>query len=590
LPATTIIIVTHNRRDYLGKVFESLKKQMEEQDQLVVVDDASTDGTDKLVQKVVPAADYSHIPAHEGYCLSARINHGLELAGNDMIWRLDSDCIPFDDALALFKEFFAEDRIIAGAIMYADERRKVKAPDHPWRLRFLEQLARRAPWEVEHWKATAELYHPVMCFGGNLVFSKKTALAIGGFDSDFDGSWGAEDAWLADQMMWKLGCKLLYAPGAAVIHQWHPQSGEHRKADAMQKNLELWNRKSAAMKEQVRTSGCTPGLPLPELAERTSCESSVPYALLSITGAEMQNAGNLLVESTLRACLPKPTITTSVFRMPQDSVIEAIRTSGCRLAICSGTTVLGDGTPLKEWAAALAPVPLVVVGGCMWEKAPSPIDQEALAGMIVSARDSYTAERLEQVGIKIAQVGCPSTLLRAWEWPDNSRPSRLALGFHRSGHDAQIAVLASLARKLKLPITLLVQERYEIGLARRLAAKIEKEIPVEVVDLERIRTPDQWAALFGGFTRCFSGRLHQVLPAAALGVPSLLFVPEEDDLADSRCSLLADLGIPSVSLQGLVADDLPDLAASAEDGAVAEANDRLLTFLREVFDNVAPQN
>jgi len=249
---TSIVIITYNREPLLKHVLDPLGQQMEEDDQLVVVDDGSTDGTEPMVRKQVPGVTYLKIPRHHGYKLSTRINQGLELARHDMVWRLDSDCMPVDDCLKMLKRAFIKDRIIAGGILYQDEQGQIDAPDHFWRLEFMEEMAHHSPKEFHHWRKTGEVFHPVLCFGGNICFSREKALAVRGFDPDFDGAWGSEDAWFADRMMWQLSVKVFYIPRLAVIHQWHPKVGAHLGEEGRKRNLKLWARKSTDMRSMSR--------------------------------------------------------------------------------------------------------------------------------------------------------------------------------------------------------------------------------------------------------------------------------------------------------------------------------------------------
>jgi glycosyltransferase involved in cell wall biosynthesis len=48
---TSIVIVTCNHKPILKRVLDALLQQMKEVDQLVVVDDCSTDGTMEMVRK-----------------------------------------------------------------------------------------------------------------------------------------------------------------------------------------------------------------------------------------------------------------------------------------------------------------------------------------------------------------------------------------------------------------------------------------------------------------------------------------------------------------------------------------------------------
>jgi len=244
---TSVLIVTYNRVRLLARTLLGLAPQLGSSDQVVIVDDGSDDGTEEFVRSSYPEMTFYRVPQNQGYRLSTRINEGLLLCRHDMIWRLDSDCVPSAGCLDTLKGLFAENRIIAGAIRYADQAGNVSDRDHPYRLQLVQALAVQCPEAFWTWRRTGILNYPVLCFGGNLTFSKASALSVGGFDSDFDGNWGAEDAWFGDMMLCRSKASIIYSLHSSVVHQWHSQSGDHRSADRHQRNLELWMRKSEAM-------------------------------------------------------------------------------------------------------------------------------------------------------------------------------------------------------------------------------------------------------------------------------------------------------------------------------------------------------
>ena len=502
----TVLIVTYNRAHLLGPVLGSLRTQLQAGDQLVVVDDGSTDDTENLVREVFPDVTYVKVPENEGYRLATRINQGLAVAEHDMIWRLDSDCVPLEEGLDTLKGLFRKDRIIAGAVQYQDKHGVVSAPDHEWRLRRLADMRSRTPADYGYWSRTGEVFDPAFCFGGNLCFSKEEALACGGFDSDFDGGWGAEDAWFAEQLMFKHNARLLYAPTAAVVHQWHPQEGEHRSTEAYRRNNELWTRKARGLRFGDITPG-PGGTWKPPLCSDPSAEPpALPYALLSITGPDMVNAGNIVVELALLGQLPEPAIVASVFQPPTDESVQAIRDAGCRIAICSGTTVYGDGTPLDKWAEALDDIPIVVIGGCFWSPQRTSPASVPTSKLEFTARDLFTATHLNRGGIVAPYVGCPSLLLEPFqESRGKTNTKRIGAGFHRKGLVRQLDLFASLALKTGRPITVMAQEWDEMIAGRLFQSELEGKVDVDVALLANLRVIEEWEELFSSFDCCTMG-------------------------------------------------------------------------------------
>jgi cellulose synthase/poly-beta-1,6-N-acetylglucosamine synthase-like glycosyltransferase len=90
IPTVTAIIPAHNAEPTLGRVLASLVEQTPPVDEVIVVDDASTDRTAEIAKdfgvRVVRTA-------RQGYAGGAR-NAGLDVATGDVVVFLDADVIP----------------------------------------------------------------------------------------------------------------------------------------------------------------------------------------------------------------------------------------------------------------------------------------------------------------------------------------------------------------------------------------------------------------------------------------------------------------------------------------------------------------
>lgn len=97
-------VVTHNRREQLVRCLEALAAQTRAVDRVVVVDNASTDGTLERLRDsgVALRLDLAYIRTNrngggaEGFHYAVRA--GLD-SGADWIWLMDDDCAPEPDAL-----------------------------------------------------------------------------------------------------------------------------------------------------------------------------------------------------------------------------------------------------------------------------------------------------------------------------------------------------------------------------------------------------------------------------------------------------------------------------------------------------------
>ncbi|WP_309236088.1 glycosyltransferase family 2 protein [Amycolatopsis sp. SID8362] len=96
------VVVTYNRKDKLGKVLESILAQSCAPEWVVVVDNASTDGTDELLASYETDRRITvlRLPENTGGAggFSAGMTKAYEM-GADFLWIMDDDCYPRPDAL-----------------------------------------------------------------------------------------------------------------------------------------------------------------------------------------------------------------------------------------------------------------------------------------------------------------------------------------------------------------------------------------------------------------------------------------------------------------------------------------------------------
>lgn len=99
---TVAVIVTYNRKDKLTKVLDHVLAQTRRPDRVLVVDNASTDGTDRVLDEF--SADdrirVLRLPENTGGAggFAVGMAKAYEL-GADFVWIMDDDCYPNEDAL-----------------------------------------------------------------------------------------------------------------------------------------------------------------------------------------------------------------------------------------------------------------------------------------------------------------------------------------------------------------------------------------------------------------------------------------------------------------------------------------------------------
>lgn len=146
-PLVSIIIPTYNRKPYLKEALESVFNQTHRNLEVIIVDDASTDGTAELVEELIadePRARLIRKDRNQGACHSR--NLGLDAATGTYIKFFDSDDVLLPQAIERQLAHFAENPnadLVACQTTIIEED-KVVDIDRPWgelagdpRLRFL---------------------------------------------------------------------------------------------------------------------------------------------------------------------------------------------------------------------------------------------------------------------------------------------------------------------------------------------------------------------------------------------------------------------------------------------------------------------
>ena len=112
MPLISAIICTHNREQYLGAAIDSLLSQTLDNCEIIVVDNASTDGTAAIAKAKLsdPRVRYIHEPT---LGLSVARNCGADAAKGEIVAYLDDDAEASEGWLAALVKVFDENEKIA---------------------------------------------------------------------------------------------------------------------------------------------------------------------------------------------------------------------------------------------------------------------------------------------------------------------------------------------------------------------------------------------------------------------------------------------------------------------------------------------
>ena len=122
------VVVTYNRRDLLLESLAAIQAQTRQPDTVIVVDNASDDGSAAAVREKFPTVHVARLDRNTGG--AGGFAYGMKLAldnGADLIWLMDDDTVPEPDALrALIEARGRRDgqppALVASRVLWTDGR------------------------------------------------------------------------------------------------------------------------------------------------------------------------------------------------------------------------------------------------------------------------------------------------------------------------------------------------------------------------------------------------------------------------------------------------------------------------------------
>ncbi len=213
-PAVTIVIPAWNAWEYTRRCLRSLRSTLGPRDQVVVVDNGSTDGTrESLLQ--YPWVEVVTNPTNEGFARGC--NQGAAEARGDIAVFLNSDTVVTDGWLDELVAPFDRDDV--GAVgprsdNVSGRQKTMAVPDPEGDPGAFAEFAES--WRISHCGQTAEVGRLI---GFCLAVRKTVFDELGGFDDQFEIG-GFEDDDLCRRLRQR-GLRLLISHGSFVHHREH---------------------------------------------------------------------------------------------------------------------------------------------------------------------------------------------------------------------------------------------------------------------------------------------------------------------------------------------------------------------------------
>jgi GT2 family glycosyltransferase len=234
MPRLSFIIATRDRRDPLMRCLASVEAQRYAPIEVIVVDDASSDGTAEAVREAFPSARVLRNPQRRG--LGATLAAGAAVATGDIFVNLDDDCrFVSDDSAERAARYFIDDPGLTALCF------RVEAPDGSVRRREIPLRRKRMPSEP------TEIGY---FLGGAVALRAADVAATGGYPSEID--YGSNEHDMAYRIF-KAGGRMFFAPEVRVVHEAvpSPHNTVEREANYVRDEVRLAARYLPAPYAQV---------------------------------------------------------------------------------------------------------------------------------------------------------------------------------------------------------------------------------------------------------------------------------------------------------------------------------------------------
>jgi GT2 family glycosyltransferase len=216
-PSVDIIIPTYNAKNLLEKHLSNTIKNSPEIDNVIIVDDGSTDGTAEFIKTNFP--DLIYLPHHQNLGFTISVNIGVSYSKADYIILLNNDVEPLKGYLQNALKYFSDPKVFA--VTFNEE--NSSWPDVSYRDGKL-QFERGIDKELDRNSAWAS--------GGSAIFRKEIWDKMCGLDEVYAPAYW-EDIDIGYRA-WKMGYKIIWTPDSNVIHEHEASYGKKN-----QKNLNL---------------------------------------------------------------------------------------------------------------------------------------------------------------------------------------------------------------------------------------------------------------------------------------------------------------------------------------------------------------
>lgn len=219
-PLFSIVIPHWNGKDFLQPCLDALRNQSYQPIEIIVVDNASVDGSQQYIKDYYPDVCLIELPENRGF--TGACNVGMEVAKGDIIALLNNDTEAHPDWVQAVVDAFenhADVGIVASKMLLFSQRDHIHTAGDGFTTDG--RPFNRGVWQKDDGQFDSEEYVFSAC-GGSSAYRRTVLDDIGLLDNDFfflmedvDISWRAQLA----------GWRTLYTPHAIVYHHLSATGG-----------------------------------------------------------------------------------------------------------------------------------------------------------------------------------------------------------------------------------------------------------------------------------------------------------------------------------------------------------------------------
>lgn len=228
----SIVIPNWNGKDLLEKYLPSVLAACSSSDEVIVVDNASDDGSAEFVEQNFPQVRLLRMERNLGF--GGGSNAGIRAASHRIAVLLNNDMRATPGFLAPLLAGFTDDRVFAvsAQLFFSDPARRRE--ETGLTSGSFEKGFIRVRHDVDD--AIDRLYPTFYAGGGSTAYDREKFLELGGFDPLFEPFY-VEDTDLSYNA-WRRGWKVLYQPASRLYHEHRATIGKRYSAETIRAYLQ----------------------------------------------------------------------------------------------------------------------------------------------------------------------------------------------------------------------------------------------------------------------------------------------------------------------------------------------------------------